>query len=98
MIVRVSQAHLTGRIIITLMSDQIARNPTRPTGRILAYIIRAREVRVSRLTTHSDQPRVSSPINLNYCVNELKAGQLTGSRETVKCVQLPETPSVTRRQ
>ena len=55
--------------------------------RLSDHAVRARDARASLLTTHPDWPRVSSPINDNYCVNVLKAGLLAGSRQTVKCYQ-----------
>ena len=61
-------------------------------------VANSREARASHLTTHYDQPRVSSPINDNYCVNaQVYAGLLAWSKETLNVYQSPETEGVTRK-
>ena len=89
---------LTRRVVLTLtnitIESQTATNLKSPPGKTLVHIVRAREARGSRLTTHPDWPRAHRYINDNYCVNVLETGLLTDSQETVKCVQLPETLSL----
>ena len=77
------------------LKENLIRDPTSPHGRTLVQNIRVGSPRIGHLTTSSDQPRASSPINDNYCLNVLKAGLLVGSRETVNCVLSPETPRKT---
>ena len=66
------QAHLTGRVDITLMSIrtevQIANGPTDRPGRVLDLVVRAKEVTARPSTTHPYLPRVNSPINDNVTV------------------------------
>ena len=45
--------------------------------------VRVGKPKVSRLTTLPDQPRASSCVNDNYCVDKLQARLLTGSKEAV---------------
>ena len=91
------QALLTVRVGATLMSvwiGNLTRDQTSPHGRTLGEKVRERKGRADPIITFHDQPRANSRINDNYCVNVLKAGLLAGSKQTLKSVQLTETPNV----
>ena len=59
---------------------------------------KTREARARHITSHHNWPRVSSPINDNYCVNaSVYAGLLARSKETINVYQSPETLSLSRK-
>ena len=66
-----TQAHLTKRVASTLMkgrrSDRVSSLTSQP-GRTWVHMAMARSVGARPVTTHRDLPRVSCPINDNYCV------------------------------
>ena len=64
----------TGKQIGSLLSNRI-----NPHGRTLAKLS-TREVAERHHTTPRDQPRASSPINDNHCVDKLQGGLLAGSQ------------------
>ena len=65
-------------------------------GKTLGVMAKGRDRETGPSTTLHDQPRGSSPINDNYCLNVLKAGLLPRNKQTVNLYQLPQSPSVIR--
>ena len=64
------------------MIENLPSNKTSLPGRILVNL-NTREV-VERQHITRDQPRASSPINYNYCVNKLLGGLLAGSQTSTQ--------------
>ena len=74
-----------------VLIESLTRDLTNPHGGILVEKVKAGNTRVSHLTTPPEQPKASSPINDNYCVNVTKAGLLVESKKTVDCVVSAKT-------
>ena len=83
--------------MIVLINVGITGNRNDQHGRTLVSADRAGNRRARPLTTPSDQPRASSPINDSYCVNRVISGLLAGStlqRQTDTFVDLNVVPCV----
>ena len=58
------------------------KRPNKPTWKNIGAKYQSRKPKGRSSHYTSDQPRASSPINDNYCLNVLKAGLLVGSRDS----------------
>ena len=80
----------TRRVVITLTNalrrSRITGNRIDPPGKTFLHMVRVEEVK-GNTSTHPDQPRASSHINDNYCINVLQTGLLAGSQETVQSTE-----------
>ena len=81
-----------GTIPMNIPIKSLTKDPTNPHGRILVKKDKAGNTRVGHLTTLPDQPRGTSHINDNYCV---QTGLLARSKQTVQCFSTPRTPGKT---
>ena len=61
------------------MNGQITESRTDQHGRTSLHMVKAEGVK-ENTSTHPDQPRASSHINDNYCVDKLQGGLLAGSK------------------
>ena len=50
-------------------------------GRTFPHMVKVKGVK-ENTSIHPDQPRASSPINDNYCVDKLQEGLLAGSQDS----------------
>ena len=65
-------------------NGQITGNQTEQPGGILRIMDRTRKPRAKPHTTLQDQPRATTPINDNYCIDKLQEGLLARSQNSTQ--------------